>query len=96
MLGGLLAGSEGGTAWITGVGFCIAAVGYFAARTIPTAPAPAPDLKVSLNIAKETWNNIQYARADQTVFLSIMGISWFWLFGSIFLGQFPSYTKNSN
>ncbi|MBP7080915.1 MAG: MFS transporter [Rhodocyclaceae bacterium] len=94
LLGGLLAGSEGGTAWITGVGFCIAAVGYFAARTIPTAPAPAPDLKVSLNIAKETWNNIQYARADQTVFLSIMGISWFWLFGSIFLGQFPSYTKN--
>lgn len=93
LLGGLLAGAEGGTNWITGVGFCIAVVGYFSARKIPTAPAPAPDLKISANIAVETWRNIQFARTDQTIFLSIMGISWFWLFGSIFLGQFPSYTK---
>ena len=94
LLGGLLAGSEGGTAWITGAGLCIAVIGYISARSIPTAPAPAPDLKISANIVAETWRNIQFARTDQTIFLSIMGISWFWLFGSIFLGQFPSYTKN--
>jgi hypothetical protein len=23
-----------------------------------------------------------------------MGISWFWLFGALFLAQFPAYTKN--
>ena len=94
LLGGLLAGAEGGTTWITGAGLAIAIIGYFSARNIPVAAPPAPELKISANIIKETWRNIQFARADETVFLSIMGISWFWLYGSLFLAQFPSYTKN--
>jgi acyl-[acyl-carrier-protein]-phospholipid O-acyltransferase/long-chain-fatty-acid--[acyl-carrier-protein] ligase len=28
------------------------------------------------------------------VWLSIIGVSWFWLIGMIFLTQFPAYTKN--
>jgi hypothetical protein len=28
------------------------------------------------------------------VFLSILGISWFWLYGALFLAQFPAYAKN--
>jgi 1-acyl-sn-glycerol-3-phosphate acyltransferase len=28
------------------------------------------------------------------VFLSILGISWFWLYGALFLAQFPVYAKN--
>jgi 1-acyl-sn-glycerol-3-phosphate acyltransferase len=48
----------------------------------------------SAPIRSETWRNINFARENQTVFLSIMGISWFWLFGALFLAQFPAYTKN--
>ena len=94
LLGGLLAGSEGGTAWITGVGLAIAVAGYIASRAIPLAVPPAPTLAISINPLTETWRNIQFARENQTVFLSIMGISWFWLFGALFLAQFPAYTKN--
>jgi 1-acyl-sn-glycerol-3-phosphate acyltransferase len=94
LLGGLLAGSNGGTAWITGAGLVIAIAGYLASRSIPDAAPPAPALVISANPLTETWRNIQFARENQTVFLSIMGISWFWLFGAMFLAQFPAYTKN--
>ena len=94
LLGGLLAGSAGGTAWITGAGLAIAIAGYLASRSIPAALPPAPTLAISANPLSETWRNINFARANQTVFLSIMGISWFWLFGAMFLAQFPAYTKN--
>jgi len=94
LLGGLLAGSAGGTAWITGAGLAIAVAGYIASRAIPVAVPPAPTLVISANPLSETWRNIQFARETQSVFLSIMGISWFWLFGALFLAQFPAYTKN--
>ncbi|MBP7422070.1 MAG: MFS transporter [Sulfuritalea sp.] len=94
LLGGLLAGSGNGTTWITVVGLAIAVGGYLASRGIPVAVPPAPTLAISANPLTETWRNINFARENQTVFLSIMGISWFWLFGALFLAQFPAYTKN--
>ncbi|MCC7312778.1 MAG: MFS transporter [Sulfuritalea sp.] len=94
LLGGLLAGSGDGTTWITIVGLAIAVGGYIASRSIPIAVPPAPTLSISANPLTETWRNINFARENQTVFLSIMGISWFWLFGALFLAQFPAYTKN--
>jgi 1-acyl-sn-glycerol-3-phosphate acyltransferase len=94
LLGGLLAGSGDGTTWITIVGLAIAVGGYVASRGIPVAVPPAPTLVISANPFSETWRNINFARENQTVFLSIMGISWFWLFGALFLAQFPAYTRN--
>ena len=94
LLGGLLAGAGDGTTWITVVGLAIAVGGYLASRAIPVAVPPAPNLAISPNPLTETWRNIAFARENQTVFLSIMGISWFWLFGALFLAQFPAYTKN--
>ena len=61
---------------------------------IPAAPAPVPDLAVNLNPFSETWRNIGFARSNRTVFLAILGISWFWLYGALFLAQFPVYAKN--
>ena len=92
--GGLLAGLSQGTVWITIAGLTIAVAGYLASRNIPTAPAPDPQLRVNLNPITETWRNINFARENRTVFLSILGISWFWLYGALFLAQFPAYTKN--
>ncbi len=94
LAGGLLAALEAGTHWITVAGFAIAAAGYLASRGIPQAPAPVPDLRVNPNPITETWRNIGFARQDRTVFLSILGISWFWLYGALFLTQFPAYAKN--
>jgi MFS family permease len=92
--GSLLAGLEQGTVWITLAGLVVAVAGYFASRKIPVAPAPQPQLRVNPNPFFATWRNIGYARENRTVYLSILGISWFWLYGALFLAQFPAYAKN--
>ncbi len=91
LAGGLLAGSVDHPAWIALGGLLVAAAGYLSSRGIPAAPAPVPELRINLNPVSETWNNIRYARQNRTVFLSILGISWFWLYGAMFLAQFPAY-----
>jgi 1-acyl-sn-glycerol-3-phosphate acyltransferase len=94
LAGGLLAGSVEHPAWIAAGGFVVAMAGYLTSRGIPPAPAPAPELTVNLNPISETWRNIRFARQNRTVFLSILGISWFWLYGALFLAQFPAFAKN--
>ena len=94
LVGGLLAGVEGGTVWITAACLLTAVLGYLTSRGIPEAPAPDPALKINPNPVTETWRNIGFARENRTVFLSILGISWFWLFGALLLAQFPAYAKN--
>ena len=94
LAGGLLAGSVEHPAWIAVGGLLVAFVGYLTSRGIPPAPAPVPELKICLNPISATWDNINYARQNRTVFLSILGISWFWLYGALFLAQFPAYAKN--
>ncbi len=93
LTGGLIAGLESGTLWITAGGLLVAIAGYLASRKIPNAPAPEPQLRVNPNLFSETWRNIAFARENRSVFLSIIGISWFWLYGALFLTQFPAYTK---
>jgi len=93
LAGGLLAGSVEHPAWIAVGGFVVALAGYLTSRGIPAAPPPVPELKVNLNPLSETWRNIAFARQNRTVFLSILGISWFWLYGALFLAQFPAYAK---
>jgi 1-acyl-sn-glycerol-3-phosphate acyltransferase len=94
LAGGLLAGSVEHPAWIALGGFVVALAGYLTSRGIPAAPAPEPSLTVNLNPFTETWRNIAFARQNRAVFLSILGISWFWLYGALFLAQFPAYAKN--
>lgn len=94
LAGGLLAGIGGHPGWVALAGLLVAAAGYLASRGIPAAPAPVPALAVNLNPFSETWRNIGFARQNRTVFLSILGISWFWLYGALFLAQFPVYAKN--
>ena len=94
LAGGLLAGSVDHPAWIAIGGLAIAFAGYLASRGIPPAPAPVPELQINLNPISETWRNINFARDNRAVFLSILAISWFWLYGALFLAQFPAYAKN--
>ena len=94
LAGGLLAGTGGSPVRIALAGLALAAMGYLASRRIPSAPAPEPQLVVNLNPFSETRRNIGFARHNRTVFLAILGISWFWLFGALFLAQFPVFAKN--
>jgi len=92
--GGLLAGAADAPTWVAVGGLVVAVAGYLTSRGIPAAPAPDPGLKINPNPISETWRNVNFARQNRTVFLSILGISWFWLYGALFLAQFPAYAKD--
>lgn len=70
----------------------IAVAGYLTSRGIPATRAVDPGLGIKLNAITETVRIIRFAKEDRTVFLSIMGISWFWFFASAITIQVPAYT----
>jgi 1-acyl-sn-glycerol-3-phosphate acyltransferase len=93
--GGLLAAAEHGiTRLVPAVTIGVALAGYAASRGVPAAPAAAPDLQIGWNPLKETWRNIGFARRNGVVFKSLLGISWFWFYGALFLAQIPAYAKD--
>jgi 1-acyl-sn-glycerol-3-phosphate acyltransferase len=71
----------------------LAVVGRAIAQFIPSAPATDPGLKVNFNPVTETWRNLKLAHGNIVVFRSLLGISWMWFFGAVFLSQFPSFAK---
>jgi len=71
---------------------CVALIGYATSRQIPRTKAVDPSLIINWNAWQETWHIIRFAREERSVFLSILGISWFWFFGSAMTIQIPAYT----
>jgi 1-acyl-sn-glycerol-3-phosphate acyltransferase len=71
-----------------------AVAGYLASRRIPLSPAAAPELQVNWNLFSETAENWSMIRRHRTLMLAILGNSWFWFYGAIFLAQIPGYTRN--
>jgi 1-acyl-sn-glycerol-3-phosphate acyltransferase len=93
--GGLLV--KGGSAGASAVAIAclaLAVVGRVTAAFIPHSPAPAPDLRINWNPVSETWHNLKIAAEDKTVFHSLLGISWLWFVGSIFLTSFTPFAKD--
>ncbi len=71
----------------------LALVGRGTAQAIPRAPATDPALVINWNPISETWRNLKLANVNVVVFRSLLGISWMWFFGAVFLSQFPSFAK---
>ncbi len=95
MLGGVLIANPGGREQVALVLVVLAMLGYFASRAIPMTPASQPELKINWNPVSETWRNISFIRQNRTVFLSVLGISWFWFLGATYLVQLPNYTRTA-
>jgi 1-acyl-sn-glycerol-3-phosphate acyltransferase len=94
ILGAVLIKLEpGGAWWVSGAILLIAVAGLFTARAMPALPPTAPDLKINWNPVSETARTLRYVMGQRTVFLSCLGISWFWFFGSMYFVQLPAYAK---
>lgn len=72
----------------------VAVSGYHLSRGIPLSPAPVPDIKINWNPITETIKNVRTFWAQQTLWVAIVAISWFWFFGATLLAQFPTLAKN--
>ena len=72
----------------------LALLGRSVAQGIPPSPSSDPLLRINWNPFTETWRNLMLAHQNIVVFRSLLGISWMWFFGAVFLAQFPSFAKD--
>ncbi|WP_239025953.1 acyl-[ACP]--phospholipid O-acyltransferase [Sphingomonas paeninsulae] len=66
----------------------LAVVGFVVSLAVPSAPSTAPGQKIELNIFKGTWAILKSAQGGRGVWLSILGISWFFAVGAVILSEF--------
>jgi 1-acyl-sn-glycerol-3-phosphate acyltransferase len=95
LVAGVLVSTTDGAMWVTVVILAVSLIGFAASLLIPRLPAPTPNLQLNWNIFNETWANLRFATKDRTVFHCILGVSWFWFYGALFLSQFPAYSRET-
>ncbi|MBV6752215.1 MFS transporter [Pseudomonas chlororaphis] len=72
----------------------VAVLGYLASRSIPRAAAATPQLRLNWNIFSQSWATLRLGLGQTpAVSRSIVGNSWFWFVGAIYLTQIPAYAK---
>ena len=72
----------------------MAIIGYFFSKKIPTTEPTDPNLKINWNIVSEIRRIIGFSRKEKDIFIFIIGISWFWFYGSVITLQIPAFTIN--
>jgi len=93
LVAGVLIALDRGIVWVAALILVTGVLGFLASLAIPKVARAAESLSFEWNPFRETWSNLQFARRNRTVFLSLLGISWFWFYGAMFLSQFPTYSK---
>jgi len=93
IFGGLifkLAGDNGPVVATTAL-VLLAMTGNLVSRMIPKVDAGAPETKVNWIPLVESLEVLRLARKQKAVRNSILGISWFWFFGTVLTAQLPNY-----
>ena len=93
--GGSLIASEKGGIYISIATVIVAMVGVFLSFKVKAIATVDATRKINLNIFQSTVEIIGISRKTRSVFISILGISWFWFFGATLLSVFPVYVKTS-
>ena len=91
--GGLMILRENGIYWVGGLAVSIAAAGWVSSMFIPPTTPIDPSRKVGFRIVKRTREMFAEIIPMRRVFGAMLAISWFWLVGSVFLAQFPTYSR---
>ncbi len=94
VVGGWLVARPGwGVAGVAATTIAISAAALALSRRIPRAAPPDPGLRFNWNPVTETWRNLRFLGTNRTILLSVLGISWFWFFGAMFVTQFPNLSR---
>lgn len=94
IVGGLVIILHDGKYWLGSIIILFAFAGFKASLYIPKLEAKKDYLKINLNFIHETFKILHYSTKRFDLFVAIIGISWFWLVGSVFLAEFPVFTKD--
>ncbi|WP_165664097.1 MFS transporter [Metapseudomonas otitidis] len=80
---------------VAGAILLTACLGYLASRGIPRAAATMPELKLEWNIFVQSWRILRLGLEQRpSVSRSLVGNSWFWFLGAVYLTQIPEYSKD--
>src|SRR5690606_7992443 len=94
-IAGVVLKMEGTGEWVAPTAvIVIAMLGFFAARQIPAAAPAEPSLKMDWNLFRETGRILGHAREVHSVWISVLGISWFWFLGAAYTTQLKVYVDN--
>lgn len=93
LFGGLVIRLQDGVFLLSGFLIGFAVLGWLSSCAIPKSSIGDRKLKINWHIIAEIKNILSYARKESSVWLAILGISWFWFVGVTFLTQLPHYTK---
>jgi 1-acyl-sn-glycerol-3-phosphate acyltransferase len=95
VIGGLLIDLPGsGAAYVAMACIGVAIAGWAVAQAVPASPSTDPNLVINWNPFTETWRNLKLAHGNVVVFRSLLGISWMWFFGAVFLSMFPAFARD--
>ncbi|MFA6235922.1 MAG: MFS transporter [Bacteriovorax sp.] len=95
ILGGILISQQQGAFLISAGTIFIALMGLIFSYKVKKLTAVDVSRKINLNLVSSTVEILKIAKKNQGVFMSILGISWFWFFGATLLSLFPVYVKSS-
>ncbi len=95
ILGGALILQKNGEYVISAIIMLVALGGWCSSLFIPRTNTPQAELKINYNFISETKTLLIYSKQNRDIFLCILGISWFWLFGATFLSELPVFAKDA-
>jgi acyl-[acyl-carrier-protein]-phospholipid O-acyltransferase/long-chain-fatty-acid--[acyl-carrier-protein] ligase len=93
--GGALMLLSDGAAVVSATGVALALVGLAAASRIPAQPPANPALRIGPNIVAETARVLRHAAAIRPIWLSVLGLSWFWTIGATLMTEFPIIARDT-
>ena len=71
----------------------VAVLGRITAHFVPASPSADASLAIEWNPVAETLRNLRAAARDRALFNSLLGISWLWFFGSVFLASMAPFAR---
>ena len=89
-----LAGEQGPVVAATAI-VLLAVAGNLVARLIPRLPAGEPGLRIGWNPLPESLRALRLARQQLAVRNAILGVSWFWFFGTIITSLLPVWAERN-
>jgi len=93
--GGALMLLTNGAVLVSATGVSLAVIGLCAAWCMPAVPAADPTLRMSPNLFAETWHVLRHAASIRPIWLSVLGLSWFWTMGATLLTEFPVVARDT-
>ncbi len=85
-----------GTVLVSIMLFACAVAGYIASRFIPSTQAADPAVKININLLTDLRSILSYTfTRSRTIVLSVLGISWFYFMGGMFMAQLPNFVHDT-